>query len=78
MVEFTREDVERIAETHLMVKDLKEDVERGYSACTRCIEDHEDRLRKLERWQWKLSGIASGIGAAAGTMMGLIFGKGGS
>jgi ribosomal 50S subunit-associated protein YjgA (DUF615 family) len=28
-------------------------------------DDHEDRLRSLERWQWKVVGIATAVSAAA-------------
>ncbi|MDI6877574.1 MAG: hypothetical protein QMC96_12485 [Methanomicrobiales archaeon] len=58
MVEFTREDVEKITETYAIVKDLKEKVDT-------CLDDHEDRLRVLEaqrhRWLGRDGIIVGGI-----------------
>lgn len=43
-----------------------------------CKEDHETRIRTLESWQWKATGLATGISGFFGTVMGLLIGKGGS
>lgn len=31
------------------------------------VTDHETRIRALERWIWRASGIAAALGAAGGT-----------
>lgn len=33
------------------------------------VSDHETRIRALERWIWRASGIAAAIGAAGGTAL---------
>lgn len=33
------------------------------------ISDHELRIRGLERWIWRASGIAAALGAAAGAIV---------
>ena len=43
-----------------------------------CQGDHEIRLRALERWQWKATGITAGVSALIGSVMGVLIGKGGS
>lgn len=48
------------------------------TTCKQCFEDHEKRIRTLERWQWKATGIASAITGFFGAFAGLIAGKGGS
>lgn len=36
------------------------------------LDDHETRIRDLERLVWRASGIAAFIGAAAGTVVNLL------
>lgn len=43
-----------------------------------CQKDLEDRVRTLERWQWKATGIATGISGFFGAVAGMFLGKGGS
>lgn len=35
------------------------------------IKDHEDRLRALEQFRWRMAGIASACGIGAGAICGL-------
>jgi hypothetical protein len=35
------------------------------------LQDHENRIRSLERSRWSLAGIASVLGAVTGTVAGL-------
>ena len=39
------------------------------------VADHETRIRALERWIWRASGIAAAIGAAGGYIVTEVFGK---
>jgi len=39
------------------------------------VEDHETRLRTVERWQWRAAGIAAAIGAAGGAVVTEMIGK---
>ncbi|MGP6170632.1 hypothetical protein ACTU6V_05425 [Microbacterium sp. A204] len=34
---------------------------------TKDVDDHEQRIRGLERWIWRASGIAAALGALGGT-----------
>ncbi len=45
--------------------------------CKNCFQDHEKRLRSLERWQWKATGVTAAITGFCGTIVGLVW-KGGS
>lgn len=36
--------------------------------------DHEDRIRKLERWMWIATGLAGGIGGVIGQGVQALFG----
>jgi len=44
----------------------------------KCKNDHEDRIRHLERWQWKATGAATAVSGFFGTVVGLLIGKGGN
>lgn len=33
------------------------------------VDDHEQRIRKLEQWIWRASGIAAALGAAGGAIV---------
>lgn len=47
---------------------LQSDVAEIKSSST-TVTDHEARIRSLERWIWRASGIAAAIGAAGGTTL---------
>lgn len=61
----------RIDERTILIMDQLEEVKK-------CHTDHEDRIRSLERWQWKATGIATGISGFFGAVAGMFLGKGGS
>ena len=44
----------------------------------KCHCDHEDRIRNIERWQWKATGISAAICGLGGALGGILFGKGGT
>ena len=52
-------------------------LERIDDVCNRA-QDHETRIRTLERWQWKATGIATGISGFFGAVAGMFLGKGGT
>jgi hypothetical protein len=39
------------------------------------LKDHEARLRTLERWTWRATGIATVLAGAVGTAAGLLSGR---
>lgn len=41
------------------------------------VADHETRIRALEKWIWRASGIAAAIGAGGGALLNEIIGKAG-
>jgi len=43
-----------------------------------CKDDHEKRIRILENWQWKATGVATAVSGTFGTIVGLLIGKGGN
>jgi hypothetical protein len=64
--------------TEQLQKRLEEFVDRQEHTCARCFEDHEDRIRSLEKWQWKATGIASALSAFGGGLAGIFLGRGGT
>jgi hypothetical protein len=63
--------------TKLMQERIDDFIEQSQENCKRCFDDHETRLRCLERWQWKATGIASAVTGFCGVVAGLFAGKGG-
>lgn len=63
--------------TKLMQDRLDDFIEQSQENCQRCFNDHENRIRSLERWQWKATGITAAITGFCGTIVGLVW-KGGS
>ena len=51
-------------ETRLAVMDTKLD------ALLNQRQDHETRIRRLERWVWVATGVAAAIGSAVGSYLG--------
>jgi hypothetical protein len=64
--------------TKLMQERIDDFIEQSQENCQRCFEDHEKRIRMLERWQWKATGIATAISGSFGALAGIFIGKGGS
>jgi len=58
--------------TQLMQERLDEFIQQSKENCARCFEDHENRIRALERWQWKATGIASAITGFSGQLPGCL------
>lgn len=50
-------------------------IEAQEKACSACYEDHETRIRVIEQWQWKATGIAAAIGTFCGSAVGLFVGR---
>lgn len=46
-----------------MKERLDDFIEQSQENCSRCFEDHEKRLRILEIWQWRTTGLAAGVAA---------------
>ena len=61
----------RIDERTILIMDQLEEVKK-------CHGDHEDRIRNIERWQWKATGITSAITGLLGAAGGVLLGKGGT
>ena len=61
----------RIDERTILIIDQIDEVRK-------CHGDHEARIRSLEKWQWKATGIVTAIGAFAGSIAGIFAGKGGT
>jgi len=83
----TEESIKLLARLDERTKNLTDRMETfidSYeTAYTTCYNDHESRLRKLEEWQWKATGIAitaatigTICGSAIGVFVGLFFGGG--
>lgn len=69
----------RVDERTKMMQERMEDfIEQSQENCARCFDDHESRIRSLERWQWTVAGIAGGIGGFISLVGGYIFSRGGS
>jgi len=52
----------RVDERTIMIQERIDDfIEQSQENCQRCFDDHERRIRTLERWQWKSTGIVAGI-----------------
>ena len=64
--------------TKLMQERMDDFIQQSQENCARCFEDHENRIRSLERWQWKATGIGASITGFFGAIAGIIVGKGGS
>ena len=64
--------------TKLMQEKIDDFIQQSQENCARCFEDHENRIRTLERWQWKATGIATGISGVFGAVAGMFLGKGGT
>ena len=64
--------------TKLMQERMDDFIQQSQENCARCFEDHEERIRSLEKWQWKATGIAAAVTGFCGTIAGLFAGKGGS
>ena len=64
--------------TQLMQDRLDDFIHQSQENCQRCFDDHERRLRGLEHWQWRATGIVGGITGFFGTVAGLFVGKGGT
>lgn len=56
-------DHDRLVEIHTIVKSQKEEVD-----------DHEQRIRRLERYMWLMVGISAGAGSAIGSLAGEVIG----
>ena len=69
----------RVDERTKMMQDRLDDfIEQSQENCARCFDDHENRIRSLERWQWKATGIGAAVTGFFGTVAGIFVGKGGS
>ena len=64
--------------TKLMQEKIDDFIQQSQENCARCFHDHEERIRSLEKWQWKATGIGAAITGFLGTVAGIIVGKGGS
>ena len=64
--------------TKMMQERLDDFIAQSQENCARCFDDHENRIRTLERWQWKATGIAAGVTGFFGAISGLLLGRGGS
>lgn len=64
--------------TKLMQERIDDFIEQSQENCSRCFEDHENRIRSLEKWQWKATGITSAITGFLGAAGGVLLGKGGT
>lgn len=54
-----------LKDVYLMVQELTKTVaSQNYSSLERTINDHEVRIRELEKWIWRASGLAALGGAA--------------
>ena len=52
----------RVDERTIMIQDRIDDfIQQSQENCLRCFEDHEKRIRTLEKWQWRGTGIVAGI-----------------
>ena len=80
----TEESIKLLARLDERTKNLTERlevfIEAQEKACTVRFEDHEKRIRLIERWQWKVTGIAAAAatggtvcGSSVGVLVGLFF-----
>lgn len=47
--------------TKLMQERMDDFIQQSQENCAKCFDDHEQRIRGLERFQWKMTGIATAI-----------------
>jgi hypothetical protein len=50
-------------------------IELGLQSIPAEMKDHETRLRALERWTWRATGIATAVAAIVGAAAGLLSGR---
>ncbi len=69
----------RVDERTIMIQERLDDfITQSQENCARCFDDHEIRLRKVEQWQWKATGISAAVTGFCGTLAGIFVGKGGT
>jgi len=74
-VEFTEEHLQAIIETHTIVKEMKEATAIRRANCENWFNDHEHRIRSVERWRYYIVGLGAGIAWVIAMLVQLIQGK---
>ncbi|MCM3778995.1 hypothetical protein [Microbacterium hydrocarbonoxydans] len=63
-----------LREVYDIVQEMRQEVALlKTTELTKDVDDHETRLRSLEKWVWRAGGIAAAIGAAGGAVVSQVF-----
>ena len=63
-------DSERLIKIEMHVEQISERLRENKELVDERATDHEQRLRRLERWIWVATGAAATAGSAVGTFLG--------
>lgn len=72
---FPKTDHDLLITLHEQVRGIRDDIKEVKDGIKTSIDDHENRIRGLERKQWALSGAAALLGASSAFLVRLFFTK---
>lgn len=61
-----------LAETLVDVRIMLAEINGRLSTALATVADHEDRVRRLERWRWTVAGVGAASGALTGAALTII------